>query len=362
MSGINLLPEDLRRREQKEVEKQHRSAASVSYSTGQPLKPTPPEGDRLSWWQRVTNRQPKKVSAPKIPSASPVNSAAPSLPPRPKPEPAPAPVKLAAPQPEKMAANIVRPSLTPATGKVAVVKPPKNSWRQIFRSWAVTGIEPKPEPVNKPKAHHSRSAKEHEPAHKSENAAPAGVHINFLPQELLRHRRLDSHQQFTLIIGALIIGILVTSIATFGAVQFERQALNQLEREQDAVAILTKNIVTLEGQQAGDVRLEGKLIAIESLLRGHVRWSRFFAQLEKYTLDGVYYGELHADISGELVVPAVATDYETAARQLVALQCAPDFVKTAEVSSLRLATDGKKGVIGVAFDLKLVLADKLLTQ
>jgi len=100
-----------------------------------------------------------------------------------------------------------------------------------------------------------------------------------------------------------------------------------------------------------------KILAIKNRLDGKFYWSNFFDLLEKYTLDGVYYTNLSADTSGQLVLPGVASDYETLSKQLAVFNNATDFVKEVKIGNTQLYSEGKAGVIGVSFQLRLLLAD-----
>ena len=88
-------------------------------------------------------------------------------------------------------------------------------------------------------------------------------------------------------------------------------------------------------------------------------WSNFFALLEKYTLDGVYFTSLTADTSGTLILPGVADNYHILAQQLAILRDAKDFVSDAKISNAQLYSEGKAGVTGISFQLRLNLADQV---
>ena len=86
------------------------------------------------------------------------------------------------------------------------------------------------------------------------------------------------------------------------------------------------------------------------------------AFLEKYTLDGVYYTKFSADTSGLISLPAVADNYDTLAKQIVALSQAKDFVAEVKVDHAKIISTSQEGKIGVAFELKIVLAEGVFSK
>ena len=114
--------------------------------------------------------------------------------------------------------------------------------------------------------------------------------------------------------------------------------------------------------------LEKKMLAIKGLLDDHIYWSKFFDELEKYTLDKVYYTDFNADTGGELLLPAVAQGvtvaerYQTIAEQLTAFEQADDFVKTVTIENVALETTEGQGITGASFDIKLTLKDDVFTK
>ncbi len=196
------------------------------------------------------------------------------------------------------------------------------------------------------------------------------LNINLIPEELLFRKYPKSRQQ---IMGMILAIIIPTLMVTAGFVLIDQQ---QKAIESKIIKLnddKTKLVVYINGFkdiQAKNIRLQDKLLAINKLLEKHVYWTKFFSLLERYTLDDVYYTEFTADTSGKFMLPAIAVigngttledqisdSYRKAAEQITAFQKAPDFITQTKVNNLEIVTGDKSGIIGVKFEINLSLAD-----
>ena len=84
---------------------------------------------------------------------------------------------------------------------------------------------------------------------------------------------------------------------------------------------------------------------VQGLLDKHVYWSEVFNKLEEYTVSGVYFKSMTADINGSVALSAVGKDYETAVRQLFVFDKASDFVTDITISNIVFAQESAASVI-----------------
>ena len=101
-----------------------------------------------------------------------------------------------------------------------------------------------------------------------------------------------------------------------------------------------------------EINATGKEITtVFDLLNQHIYWTNFFALLEKYTLDDVYYSSFASSNNGDLVLAATASSYYSVAKQLKVLQQeeASEFITEVNISSAS-ASDA-----GVSFSISLTL-------
>ncbi|MEK7167596.1 MAG: hypothetical protein AAB791_01185 [Patescibacteria group bacterium] len=186
--------------------------------------------------------------------------------------------------------------------------------------------------------------------------------INLMPRELVLTSYYQPGAMAAIILLAVVLPAAIVGGVWWGITNWQEQTKNEITAAQGQINALKKELADWQQNQKKSFELQKKLLVIRNLFSGKIRWTNFLDLLEKYTLDGVYYTNFAADVSGEFTIPAVAKDYDTLAKQIVALREAKDFVKKAEVENIRLFSTEKAGISGVSFDLKLYLADGAFTK
>ena len=93
-----------------------------------------------------------------------------------------------------------------------------------------------------------------------------------------------------------------------------------------------------------------------SLLKDHVYWTQLFKLLEVYTIPDVYYPNFVAKIGDQIVLPAVARDLTSVARQLAAFYGATDFIKDVTITDLVARSES------VNFNINLTLTPNVLRK
>ncbi len=185
-----------------------------------------------------------------------------------------------------------------------------------------------------------------------------GVDVNLLPSKEEKSKK-EYWQLVVLILVIIICAVLIyVSNRLIGYYQeLDNQKIKSLNEQ---VALVNSKIKGLSNNQIPEAVT--KLYYLQNIFGQHVKWSKFYQTLEYYTLDTVYYVGLSVDNSGVIILPAVATDYDEAAKQIEALRQATDFVKLAETKNISLHADPKAGFDGVTFDLKIILQDDFLIK
>ncbi|HNS34334.1 MAG TPA: hypothetical protein PKG83_03925, partial [bacterium] len=189
-----------------------------------------------------------------------------------------------------------------------------------------------------------------------------GFDINLIPEELVSIKYYSIRWQVFIIFLAVTLPCLVIYGFYFIINGEQAKINNKINAYHQELAAMREDLSVYKEKQNQNISLQRKLLALSWVLKEKIYWSNFFNLLEKHTLDGVYYRTLAADTSGDFVLPAVADSYQTMAEQIVALEQAPDFVKTVKVDGARLMSSAKAGVVGVMFDLKISLSDDILKK
>jgi len=181
------------------------------------------------------------------------------------------------------------------------------------------------------------------------------TYINLIPSELLKGKA--GGVNWFRVVSLMILPALVVFFCYLGMSWLQSNINQKISTNRNELTQLQKSIGDYNERARINNDTANRVITLKKLLDNRIYWTRFFTLLEKYTLDGVYFKEFRADIAGLISLPATADNYETLARQLVALKSADDFVKDARTASMQVSTDPKAGVTGIDFLLRLTLAD-----
>jgi hypothetical protein len=100
-----------------------------------------------------------------------------------------------------------------------------------------------------------------------------------------------------------------------------------------------------------------KVTEIEHLLNKHVYWTKFFEKLEENTLPNVRFIGFAGKVDSSIVLKAIAPDYQTVSKQWIRLQNAEDFVKSVEIKGAEMSTNEDN--ISISFSLRLDFADNI---
>lgn len=373
MAEINLLPGELRSKEEKELSSVHKIPRVVKIEMSKP-----PKEEKLSFFRRLFGRQKKiknsggeKPIAPKppMPENKPVfkKEEKPSLPQNRPPRP------LVLPKPmidynnknngdkaqnfKAGGSSELRPPVLPAASA------PKDVDRGEKLADALKSLleEKKPAlPASKPPAVERKvwpapikpvkNGKEK----KGKKDRPAVIGVNFLAQTFGGGRDLAWRRKF--IITGLIGLALVVLIAGvyFGLIIYQKTLQGDIGQLKSRINSLDQQIAGQELEKAEASDLQQRLNLVEELLSRHTYWTKFFGLLEKYTIDEVYYLNFSMAGKDKLVISAVGKDYNSLARQFIAFQQAKDFVKSVRIDSAAADIDAQKAVYkGVKFNINL---------
>ncbi|MFA5029189.1 MAG: hypothetical protein WC518_00365 [Patescibacteria group bacterium] len=392
MPNINLLPEDLREKETKELEKLAKQPKVLQVELTEPekekLKEVMSDKAKPSFWTKVLGPKDKKTVSgieAEVPAVAPnesidilssAHNQKVSFEKAKKPVswsgvlgPARSPIRPAESNSNTATFSSQEPLRDKNTVRQEIIKNIELTKRQGQQkvSWWSRIFQPRP---RKPELIKLAAAREPEKKivnnkggyHQAPMSERSIFDINLIPEELLMIKnRTAAGRVISILLVVIIAGLLVGGLYWFLGLK-QTELNKQLAVEEKNLSSLRNRIDGYELQYQNSLAFQDKLLVLRDLLVSHVYWSNFFNLLEKYTLDDIYYTNLTADVSGEFVLPAVASDYQAVAKQIEVLKEARDFVKEVKVDDIKLRFDDRKGVDGVAFKLKIVLADGVLAK
>lgn len=215
--------------------------------------------------------------------------------------------------------------------------------------------------AEKAKAHETKEVKSaYHTVPKSEGRS--GFNVNLMPEELLNQLKSDSAKNLQSIIIAIIIPVIIVTIGYGAVILLQNDLRARMIAKNIEFDKLNKQIGDYVAQEKNNNAVADRVTAIKKLLDEKIIWNNFFSYLEDYTLDGVYFTDLTADTSGALILPGVAENYDVLAKQLAVLRDADKFVKSVKLSNAQIISEGKAGVIGVGFQVRLILQDSVFKK
>ena len=412
MGNINLLPEELREKEQKEIEAVSKKPKTIEIKLStpsseskllEPVRPKPSLFSRLFFRKKISSKKPS-VSA-ELPNA---NSSEQSDKIRPEKKffeisHQPKPVKQPAAGEPSFSKNpaIDNSSNSPkceikheiskekpddkislGSEKIIEIKnssaQPKSKRKRIrfnLFGWfkfsrkdktprLVKVVADKKEDLLVPKLDEIKTMKnkfgrkviEHRP---TEDLADGDMDVNLIPEELAELPADDLPKKIFASSAIIVTIIVLLVVAYCGIIFYQGKIISQAESLRAEIKSLDAKIAIYEKDKAASLRLQEKFRLITSLLNKHVYWTQFFAKLEKYTVSDVYYTNFSMAGTQKLVLAAVGADYESVARQILAFQQADDFIADVEVASASAEIDSDNNYIDVNFNINLTVVPEV---
>jgi len=178
--------------------------------------------------------------------------------------------------------------------------------------------------------------------------------VNLIPEDLAKKPELDfSKRLFT---SGVIIFVFILLIAGgyLGISYYQFKITRQIKGLEVEIVALNQQISKHEETRLAALELQERLGVIHQLLEDHVYWTEFFDLLEGYTINEVYYTNFSMAGRDKLSISAIGKDYNSVAKQLVAFQDATDFVKSVRIDAASAEVSQEDGSYsGVSFNINL---------
>lgn len=184
---------------------------------------------------------------------------------------------------------------------------------------------------------------------------PSAPEVTLMPEELPITKRMIQ-ERILILLAVIVFSVLVVFMVWVWATWRFEVVQGEINRIKTDMATTEAQIISYNDLIKEVRALEQKAERISDLLNNHIYWTKFFKLLETYTIPDVYYGDFNGDTSGKIILPSVGRNLIAAARQLIALSNAPDFVQTVTITDL---TGGMKGV---TFNTNLILVPEVFKK
>lgn len=138
--------------------------------------------------------------------------------------------------------------------------------------------------------------------------------VNLLTEDILNRQKPREKMMQLIMIGAGALALV--GLVYGGLIVAKRSVTTQIAESRQELASVEAEIAGLGGKQQTVQQTVQKITAIRGLIDRHIRWTKFFSLVEKYTLPDVSYGTSFAgDIGGALTFSAQTDSYENLAKQ-----------------------------------------------
>ncbi|OGY42858.1 MAG: hypothetical protein A2729_03010 [Candidatus Buchananbacteria bacterium RIFCSPHIGHO2_01_FULL_39_14] len=382
MADINLLPEELREKEEHELKAAQKKPKSFPIELS---KPQINQEKKSSVWQKIFTKKPKATEK-QVPLSkpTPVTPASPSA--RLDSAKRASQSGLGGPTPSvvqpdvKLAPtfDLVKPSQTELTPNQAPnkeqavvaakleIKEKKADKKPKFgqfnfrklKAWS-KNFSPSKKMFASPNARldSAKRASQGGPTRQEKKAAAAPassfVDINLMPAELAKHPELELSRKLTqtgLIFGGAILLVIVIYL---GITWYQLVIARKIQKLEAEITRLDTQIASRKIEQDAALDLAKRLEMVKQMLDNHVYWTKFFEMLERYTIDEVYYTNFAMAGHDKLIIAAVAKDYQSVAKQLVAFKQAKDFIQDVRIDAAQAQIDASGFYQGVSFNINL---------
>ncbi|MFA4936795.1 MAG: hypothetical protein WC575_00670 [Patescibacteria group bacterium] len=353
MSDINLLPQELRKREQQEQARpaEHKSTSVYSKPSVLEERLREAEAADVSWWSKIKNWFNKYPEPTKELTE---------------------PIKLTQPVQDQ------RVKLTTVDFKVKKESNLADWWKNFFGSWkkeTVTTSAPskpvkpavplpiplvpqptpsasqpeQPAPVKPQHSHHDKFKKS-----SIEPEPPIGVvlDVNLLPVSSQPSKLGPYLKKILLVAGGSLVMVALLYVVVYTLIN--RQKVEVKKVQEEARMLVTE----IDKKRSGYDELElvsRKMKAIKQVAAQRNDWLKFFSELQKITLSNVSFSSLQASGSGEIALQAQAFTVADLAKQLKSFQQADKMIASVAIGSISVSEDveAKQVTVGTSFRIEL---------
>lgn len=180
------------------------------------------------------------------------------------------------------------------------------------------------------------------------------LNVDLIPEEMSKHPELELSKKLFISGMIILLSVVLVGAVYLGITWYQLNVNNKLEELTTEIAGLEKEVAVYENKKDAAVSLQKRLTVIRGILDSHLYWTNFFELLENNTIPEVYYTNFSMAGTERVVLSAVGRDYESVAKQLVVFQQATDFVVEARVDAASANLDEVGDYESVDFNISLV--------
>ena len=193
---------------------------------------------------------------------------------------------------------------------------------------------------------------------KKDNSESGESNVNLLPKEL---NIINGANITTMILATFLISIIIGFVFYFGIVIYKINIDKRINSIDQKIENIVNNPEEFDSLILKIEDLKRRNEKIKSLLSKHIYWTEFFSQLEKHTLPEIKFTSFAGSTNGNITLASSAPDYYTVARQWLELKNnAKNFVDDVLVEGASASGAQSSGIdTRINFSLILDLNDSV---
>jgi len=173
-----------------------------------------------------------------------------------------------------------------------------------------------------------------------------GLEISLMPSteqitpRLIRQRR-------KIFLAGLVSAIVVLLVVWIGFKIHYGNVLGQIKKIEREISIVKEQTQEYLSLRDRIIILNKKAIQAEKILTQHAYWTKFFNALDANTVPGIFYDDIGADAGGKISLSAAGKDIISIVQQLVSFQQAPNFIKDISINNITRREKGINFILGL---------------
>lgn len=180
--------------------------------------------------------------------------------------------------------------------------------------------------------------------------------VNLLPENL----NIPSRRKITMILSSIfVISVVSVFVIYFGILIYKIKIDNSIVSMKSEIESVNSESVAYDKLILEIESWKGRISKIKELLNEHIYWTKFFEELEANTLPEIKFNSFAGSIGGNIVLSATAPDYYTMSRQWIHLNNNKNFADNVVIGGAALSSAGDGAGSRVSFSLTMDLADNI---
>lgn len=199
------------------------------------------------------------------------------------------------------------------------------------------------------------------------HASQSWLGVNLIPDDMIDN--LEPRKKLITYMIVLFISAAIIGGGYGGLVWYENRIYDQANQTTLEIDQINGKISALRPEQQKAVLFRSQTDAISSIMNRHIYWTKFFTQLEKYTMPAVEYqafsGSFTPGTNPTFTISATTDSFDSVSQQILAFREAVangDFISVALIDSGNKITNPENNQESIQFTIQITTLEKVFYQ